>query len=122
MVLKFFFVFNFSCLKSAMFEEFENGNYISQENLKLIENFICGNLNGWSPNKSYYYTQLNYFKKLWEVCACRKKQDFRPIGKKGEAICNNELVNFFADEKQKLLMCICFLKYILHIIISYMYS
>ena len=39
----------------AMFEEFENGNYISQENLKLVENFICGNLNGCSPNKSYYY-------------------------------------------------------------------
>ena len=105
MVLKFFFVFNFSCLKSAMFEEFENGNYISLENLKLIENFICGDLNGWSPNKSYYYMQLNYLTKLWEVCACRKKRDFCPIGKKGEAICNNELVNFFADEKHKNCSC-----------------
>ena len=41
----------------ALFEEFEDGNYLSQANLKLIENFICGNLNAWSPNKSYYYTQ-----------------------------------------------------------------
>ena len=44
-----------------LFEQFENGNYVSQENLKLIENFICRNLNGWSANKSYYYTQWNYF-------------------------------------------------------------
>ena len=38
----------------ALLEYFENDNYVSQENLKLIENFICGNLNCWSPNKSYY--------------------------------------------------------------------
>ena len=38
----------------ALFEQFENDNYASQENLKLIENFICGDLNGWFPNKSYY--------------------------------------------------------------------
>ena len=48
----------------ALFEEFENGNYFSQENLKLIENFICGNFNGRFPNKSYYYTQYNYLTKL----------------------------------------------------------
>ena len=28
-----------------------------------------------------------------------------PMAKKGEAICNNELVNFFENEKQK--GCIC---------------
>ena len=89
-----------------MYELFENGNYISEENLKLVENFICGNLNGWSPNKSYYYTQWNYLTKRDEVCAWRKKHGFRPISKKGEAICGGELVNFFADEKHKNCLCV----------------
>ena len=52
----------------TLFEEFENRNYISQENLKLIENFICGNLNGWSPSKFYDYTQWNYLTKLYDIC------------------------------------------------------
>ena len=60
----------------ALFEEFENGIYVSQENLKLIENLISGNLNGWSPNKSYYYTQCNYLTKLYDVCLWRKKMVF----------------------------------------------
>ena len=85
----------------ALFEEFENGNYFSQENLKLIENFICGNLNDRFPNKSYYYTQWNYLTKLYDVCLWRKKNGFRPIAKKGEAICGGELVNFFAEKKHK---------------------
>ena len=85
----------------ALFEKFENGNYVSQKNLKLVENFISGNLNGWSPNKCYYYTQWNHLTKLYDVCSRRKKNGFRPIAKKGEAIFGGELVNFFAYQKHK---------------------
>ena len=84
----------------ALFEEFENANYVSQENLKLIENFICGNLNGWSPNKSYYYTQWNYLTKFYNVCYGERKW-FSSYSKKGVAICGAELVIFFADKKHK---------------------
>ena len=66
----------------ALLEEFENGNYVSQENLKLVEHFICGNLKGLSPSKSYYYTQWNYLTKLYDDCLWRKKSGFRPIAKK----------------------------------------
>ena len=86
----------------ALFEQFENGNYVSQENLKLIENFICENLNGWSPNKSYYYMQWNYSIKLYDVCLWRKKNGFRSIAKKGEAICGGELVNFLMIKNTKI--------------------
>ena len=85
----------------ALFEEFENSNYISQENLKLVENFICGNLNRWSPNKSYYYAQWNYLTKLCDVCLWRKKNSFCPIAKPFFAICGGELVDLFADKKHK---------------------
>ena len=88
-----------------MYESFENGDYILVENIKLVTDFICGYLNNWSPNRSYYQAQYNYAIKLYHVCRWIRKQGLCPIAKEGEAICNEELVNFFADEKHK--NCIC---------------
>ena len=89
----------------AMYELFENGNYICEENIKLVTDFICCNLNNWSPNQSYYQCQYNYATKLYHVCKWRKECGFRAIAKKGEAICGDKLVNFFADKAHK--NCIC---------------
>ena len=52
----------------AMYESFENGDYILEENIKLVTDFICRNLNNWSPNRSYYQAQYNYATKLYHVC------------------------------------------------------
>lgn len=81
----------------AMYESSENGDYILEENIELVTNFICANLNNWSPNRSYYQAQYNYATKLYYVCKWRRKCGFRPFAKKQEAICNDELVNCFAD-------------------------
>ena len=89
----------------AMYESFENGDYILEENIKLVTDFICGNLDNWPSNSSYYQAQYNYATKLYHVCRWRRKRGLRPIVIKGEAICNEELVIFFADEKYK--NCIC---------------
>ena len=51
-----------------MYESFENGDYILEENIKLVTDFICRNLNNWSPNRSYYQAQYNYATKLYHVC------------------------------------------------------
>ena len=85
----------------AVYKSFENGNYILEENIKLVTNFICGNLISWSPNRSYYQAQYNYATKLYHVFRWRKKRGFRPTAKIEETICNDELVNFLADEKHK---------------------
>ena len=42
-----------------MHESFENCDYILEENIKLATDFICGNLNNWSPNRSYCQAQYN---------------------------------------------------------------
>ena len=81
-----------------MYESFENSDYILGENIKLVTDFICGNLNNCSPNQSYYQGVYDYATKLYHVCRWRRKHGLRPIAKKGEAICNEELVIFFADE------------------------
>ena len=81
----------------AMYESSENGDYILEENIELVTNFICANLNNWSPNRSYYQAQYNYATKLYYVCKWRRKRGFRPFARKQEAICNDELVNCFTD-------------------------
>ena len=66
----------------AMYESFENGDYILEENIKLATDFICDNLNNWSPNRSYYQAQYNYTTKLYHVCRWRRKRRLRPVAKK----------------------------------------
>lgn len=66
----------------AMYESSENGDYILEENIELVTNFICANLNNWSPNRSYYQAQYNYATKLYYVCRWRRKRGFGPFAKK----------------------------------------
>ena len=42
-----------------MFESFENDDYNLEENIKLVTDLICGNLNNWFPNRSYYQALYN---------------------------------------------------------------
>lgn len=88
-----------------MHESFENGDYICEEDIKLVQNYICGNLNSYSLNRFYYYLQYNYVTKLYDVCRWRSKRGIHAIAKKGEEICNCKILNFFADQKHKNCFC-----------------
>ena len=87
----------------SLYKAFENYEYVHKDYLNEIQNYICGNLNSWSPNRSYWYEQYNICTKLYHVCKWRKGKGFQPIGKKGENICNDKLVNIFAEHKD----CVC---------------
>ena len=83
----------------ALFQSFENENYIEEQNVRPIELYILLNLNSYySPCKRYWGKQYNLYNKLYTVCNWRKKKDLRPIAKKGETVCSSELVNFLANE------------------------
>ena len=88
-----------------MFEFFENGNYINEIDIPLVTNYISSNLYSWSPNRRYWEQQYNIANKLYIICSWRKENGFCPLEKKGETICNNELINYFADEKHKNCSC-----------------
>ena len=88
-----------------MFDSYENDDYIEEVNIGSIVNYICMNLNSWSPNHCYWQKQYHIVTKLCSVCRWRRENGARPIGKKGEIICNNELVNFFANEKHRYCSC-----------------
>ena len=84
-------------------ESFQNGKYIEEKDMKKVLNYIASNLISWSPIRSYWYMQYNYATKLYHVWQWRKKRGFCPIAKKGENICNDELVNIFNKHKN----CVC---------------
>ena len=87
----------------SLYQVFESYEYIHEDNLNEIQNYICGNLNSWSPNRSYWYEQYSIVTKLYHICKWRKGKGFQLIGKKGENICNEKLVNIFAKHKD----CVC---------------
>ena len=52
--------------KYLIFEQFENGNYIGEEDLpKMIS---------WSPNRAYFECQYNYGTKAKIVCPWKQKR------------------------------------------------
>ena len=94
----------------ALFQSFDKEFYIEERNIRPVELYILSNLNSnYSPCRRYWEKQYNLCNKLYIACHWRKKKDLRPIAKKGETVCNGELVNFLADEKhladEKLYLC-----------------
>ena len=57
-----------------IFEAFERGDYIPEEHIKKVTNYVCGQLISWSPNRSYYEKQYNFATKLHIVCRWKRKK------------------------------------------------
>ena len=75
--------------------------YIDYEDFPVLSNHICAQLTSWFSSRSFYYEQYNYLNKLYIVCNWRQGRGLFPLkGRRGNTICNNELVNFFEDEKK----------------------
>ena len=76
-----------------IFEEFESRKYIRLEDLKFMTDHICGNLN------SFWYNMYSYSSKVYIVCRWRQSKGLSLLAKWGEAICGDDLVDFFKDPK-----------------------
>ena len=88
--------FNRFKMEHELFQVFEKEEHIHMEYLPLLTNYICGSLNShYLPNRSYYYQQYNYVTKLKIVCMWKQKHGLPTVSCKWEAICNDQLVNFF---------------------------
>ena len=88
-----------------LFKDFERGDHIPEEQIKKAINYICGQLISWSPNCCYYEEQYNFATKLYIVCRWKRKNGFPTLAEKGEAICNDKLVNFFEEKEHKNCTC-----------------
>ena len=88
-----------------LFKKFEKKEYISIEDLPQICDYICGNLNNWTPNNHYWYNMYYYTSKAYIVCRWREEKGRRPIARWGEAICKNKLIDFFEDTSHQNCSC-----------------
>ena len=91
-------------MENELSKAFERREYIHMDNLPLLPNYIYIN-SGYSPNRGYYWQQYNYVSKLAIVCFWKEKHGLPAVSCKGEAICNDELVNFLKDKQHK--YCVC---------------
>ena len=89
-----------------IFEKFEKEEFVFVEDLPHMVDYICHHLNSdYSPNYKYWYNQYLYSLKACILCRWRKSKGLEPVAKCGEAICEDELVSFFKDEKHKNCSC-----------------
>ena len=88
-----------------LFLAFERGDYINLEDLPKRTDYICGHLISLSPNRNYFQSQYNYINKLTIVRPWKQKRGLPVCSKKGEAICDGKLVNFFEDEQHRKCSC-----------------
>ena len=84
-----------------LFEDFEDGKYINEEDQPKKINYICGHFISWSPNRSYFECQYNYTTKTKIVCRWKRKRGLAAYATEGEAICEEKLVNFFKEKGNK---------------------
>ena len=84
----------------SVFENFEAEKYVHIEDLKHLTNYICGNLNSnYSLNYKFWYNIDSYSSKAYIACQWRQSKGLQPVAKWGEAICENNLLNFFEEHK-----------------------
>ena len=65
-----------------LFEAFERGEYIHEQDIKKVTNYICGHLVSWWPNRSYFECRYNYATTLYVVCKWKRKHEFAAFAKK----------------------------------------
>ena len=59
----------------ALFQSFDNEDYIEEHNIRPIENYILSNLNSnFSPCRCYWERQYNICNKRFIVCQWREKK------------------------------------------------
>lgn len=82
------------------FQEFKNFKTVDKEDLKLVTNYICLQLNsGSSFQYKYYYDMYSYATK------CQIVLQQRTYTKLGEAVCDGKVSNFLKDVKHKNCLC-----------------
>ena len=96
-----------------IFEDFERGKYIFEDELEILSNYIAGQLNSyWNPNRAFYYKWYSQCGDLFRVIEWRKSHGFGKAGKYGERVCttfssNGALIDL-TENKHKNHASICY--------------
>ena len=89
----------------ALHKAYKQGHCIHEIGLCKVVNHILGQLISWSPKRSFWEDEFNEVSNLFIVCKWKRKRSLPLLAKIGDAICNDQLVNFLKDEKHKDCFC-----------------
>ena len=64
-----------------VFEKFEAGKFVYEEDLKHMTNHICGNLNNWTPNYKFWYNMYSHSSKAYMVRRWRQSRGLPAVAK-----------------------------------------
>ena len=87
------------------FDSYKYLQNLTYSELKLAVNYICAQMNSPCLNYAYWYDMYCYTSKSFMVMDWRKKRGFKPVARLGEAICNDEIVNFLKDQEHYKCSC-----------------
>ena len=86
----------------SSFEKFLNFEPVNENELDLIIDYICGNLNSsFLNNYRYWYDMYSYATKTRIVIRHKQEKNEVATAKLGQCICKNEVVNFLENENKK---------------------
>ena len=86
------------------FLKYINFKLINEEQLKLVTDYICSNLNASSIKKDYWYDMYSYSIKNHIVLRHTKKSAVNPVTQLGECVCQDKVINFLKNPDKK---CFC---------------
>ena len=88
------------------FLNYINFKFVNEEQLNLVIDYICGNLNAnYQPNYPYWYNMYSYTTKSRIVLRHKKQNgDEFPRVKLGQCVCQNEIIDFLKNSDNK---CFC---------------
>ena len=84
----------------SLFEKYRNFEFVNADQLDLIVDYICGNLN-FGTNYAYWYDMYCYSTKTRIVLRHRQEKNEVALAKLGQCVCKGEVVNFLKNENKK---------------------
>ena len=86
-----------------LFNKYRNFEPINKEQLQLVINYICSNLNSCFNNYPYWYDMYCYSTKSRIVLRHRERKNENSTVILGECVCQNQVINFL--KKNNLCNC-----------------
>ena len=85
----------------TLFTKYKNFQFVNSEELNLIVDYICGNLNSAFCNYGYWYDMYSYATKSRIVIRHREQKNETDIAKLGECVCEGQVINFLENESKQ---------------------
>ena len=83
----------------SLFEKYRNFEFVNADQLNLIVDFICENLNSFGTNYPYWYDMYCCATKSKIVIRFKQEKNELGIAKLGQCVCKNKVINFLENKK-----------------------